>query len=382
MGPHSMHSMVRSMGSGRLDWSSIRGRIDLAAIATALLGPAAKTQGFRLFWHCPFHEDRHPSFEVNPARKTWKCWPCNLGGDAPALLMRLKGMAFPEAVRLVAELSGVVAASAPPLSRGRMEHRERIRRPTAPETTGPATVPLKAPDTPPERPSGLPLAEALALVTEAARRLWGPEGAEALAYLRGRGLTDETIRAARLGVVASIAIPTRDGDRTFRARGVVIPWFDGDRLAMVKIRQPEGRGPKYVEAFRDRPMLYPDPAVIAPGDPLIICEGELDTLLMAQQLPEASVITLGGASAEITTEALIPMLFSPRWFAAMDADQAGDAAAAKFPRRAIRVRPPEGDKDWTDVHRGGWNRIRCHWGPYLGLALSWEQLEPKGELRP
>ena len=77
-------------------------------------------------------------------------------------------------------------------------------------------------------------------MTEAAGRLWTPEGTEALAYLHDRGLTDETIQAARLGVVDSVSIPTRDGDRCYQARGVVIPWFDGDRLALVKIRQPEG----------------------------------------------------------------------------------------------------------------------------------------------
>jgi hypothetical protein len=47
----------------------------------------------------------------------------------------------------------------------------------------------------------LPLTDALALVNEAAGRLWTPEGTDALSYLHNRGLTDETIRAARLGVV-------------------------------------------------------------------------------------------------------------------------------------------------------------------------------------
>src|SRR5271165_2573714 len=67
----------------------------------------------------------------------------------------------------------------------------------------------------------------------------------------------------------------RVGDRYYLARGVVIPWFDGDRLALVKIRQPEGRKPKYAEAYRDRPRVYPDPAVIEPGRPLIIGRGSL-----------------------------------------------------------------------------------------------------------
>ncbi len=79
-------------------------------------------------------------------------------------------------------------------------------------------------------------------------RLWTPEGSDALAYLIGRGLTDATIRAARLGVVPSLALPGRP-------RGIVIPWFDGDRLTLVKVRQPEGREPKYREVFRDRARL-------------------------------------------------------------------------------------------------------------------------------
>src|SRR3954447_13418056 len=98
-------------GGNRIDWNDIKGRVDLARVVTALLGPAAKRQGRRLLWPCPFHNDQNPSFEVDPRRGTWKCWPCNLGGDAPALVMRLKGEPFPEAVRVVAELSGIVAAS-------------------------------------------------------------------------------------------------------------------------------------------------------------------------------------------------------------------------------------------------------------------------------
>ena len=79
------------------------------------------------------------------------------------------------------------------------------------------------------------------LVTEAAARLWTPEGANALDYLRGRGLTEETIRAARLGWTPGVSIPdSRTGTRFWRVSGIVIPWLDGDRLALVKIRQPEG----------------------------------------------------------------------------------------------------------------------------------------------
>jgi hypothetical protein len=157
---------------------------------------------------------------------------------------------------------------------------------------------------------------------------------------------------------------------------MVIPWYEENRLTLVKIRQPDGIKPRYAEAFRDRPVIFPDPAAIRSGIPLIIAEGEIDCLLLSQQLPEASVITLGSASARTDPAVLSMMLRSPRWFIALDADQAGDSAARKFPVSTVRVRPPVPDKDWGEVHSGGANRIRYHWGRCLPLAKTREQLEP------
>src|SRR5262249_28373405 len=144
----------------------------------------------------------------------------------------------------------------------------------------PAATATKAPERPPEQPSGLPLAYALSLVADASERIWTPEGTGALESLRGRGLTNPTIRAARLGRVRSVMIPKRDGVGFFKASGITIPWWDRDRLALVKIRQPGGRTPKYAEAFRDCPRIYPGLQTIRPGAPLIIVEGEFDALLL------------------------------------------------------------------------------------------------------
>ena len=74
-------------------------------------------------------------------------------------------MTFPEAV---AHLAGKPAPS------------EKPTRPRPPA----ASQPAKAPESPARQASGLPLADALKLVEEAAARLWTPEGADALAYLR------------------------------------------------------------------------------------------------------------------------------------------------------------------------------------------------------
>jgi len=231
----------------------------------------------------------------------------------------------------------------------------------------------------------MPEADALALVADAERRLWTPEGAHALASLRRRGLADETIRAARLGVTEGVAIPKADGS-AFRALGVVLPWSSAGRPALVKVRQPEGRRPKYVEVFRDpaRLVCYPGPERIKPGRPLILTEGEFDCLLLSQELAslDVSVVTLGSASARPGPAALGPMLAAPEWFLATDADEAGDKAAAGWPARARRLRPPEG-KDWTEFHATGPNRIRYLWGGTIrSCGRSTRPPAPPGEPRP
>jgi DNA primase len=347
----------------RIEWSEVKDRIDLAMVATNLLGPAHQRKGKRLPWPCPFHDDHDPSFQVDLTRKSWRCWTCAVGGDAAELVMRVNKVDFPTAVRFLADLSGVI-----PPSRG-----TAVRPPVASVAAKPASPP-------PDKPSGLPLDEASTLVSEASERLWGPGGEDARAYLRGRGLTDETIKDRGLGYALNAMVPTKDDDRRFLFSGIVIPWRNGTRLTRIKIRRIDDGKPRYAEAYSDRPLIFPDPAAVRPGKPLIVCEGEFDCLLLGQQLPEASVITLGSASARTDPAVLSRMLSAPRWFVALHADPAGDSAAAKFPARAIRVRPPVDLplKDWGDVHAGGWNRIRYHWGRHLPLSKSWEELEPKG----
>jgi len=348
---------------GRIEWSEVKDRVDLGIVATALLGPAPGRRGAkgRLWWRCPFHEDKNPSFCVARGRHEWRCFGCQEHGDSAALVMRLNACTFPEAVRWLAEQVGIVASSAR----------------SAPRPRPPAgSSPVRAPAAPPEQPSGIPLVDALALVEDARRRLWEPEGGNALAYLRGRGLEDGTIRAAGLGFTPGVMIPKKGGSGKWNAKGVTIPWLDGDRLALVKIRQPKGREPKYGEAFRDRPRLFPAPAAVRPGRPLVVCEGEFDCLLLRQELADLDVgiVTMGSASARPGPSILDVMLSAPVWFLALDADQAGDKNAAAWPARARRVRPPAPFNDWTDLHQAGFNLIRYTWGRLIRQPTAWEEL--------
>src|ERR671920_1434008 len=56
---------------------------------------------------CPFHDERTPSFSVNPAEKLYYCFGCGEGGDAFKFVQQTEGLEFQEAVELLAERSGV-----------------------------------------------------------------------------------------------------------------------------------------------------------------------------------------------------------------------------------------------------------------------------------
>jgi DNA primase len=51
---------------------------------------------------CPFHQERSPSFVVNPALSIFKCFGCGVGGDAFKFVMLLEHLSYPEAIRKLA----------------------------------------------------------------------------------------------------------------------------------------------------------------------------------------------------------------------------------------------------------------------------------------
>lgn len=56
---------------------------------------------------CPFHAEKTPSFNVNPAREIFHCFGCGTGGNVFSFIMKIEGLGFPEAVKLLARKAGV-----------------------------------------------------------------------------------------------------------------------------------------------------------------------------------------------------------------------------------------------------------------------------------
>ena len=116
---------------------------------------------------CPFHGEKTASFYVTPARESWKCFGCGLGGDIFSFVMQRDSVSFPEALKGLAERAGV-------------EIDERSSREDARKAR-------------------------LRQVLDAAIAFYHtvltghPSGQPALDYLRGRGFTDETILKYQLG---------------------------------------------------------------------------------------------------------------------------------------------------------------------------------------
>jgi len=122
---------------------------------------------------CPWHDDTHPSLQVNPERQSFRCWVCDIGGDVFSFVMKMEGVDFREALSLLAERAGI------PLS------------------TGPRTASAKGSGGFDKRT----LYQALAWAEEQYHQclLKHPEAEPARDYLRRRGIGAQSIERFRLG---------------------------------------------------------------------------------------------------------------------------------------------------------------------------------------
>jgi len=83
----------------------VRERASILEVIAEYVG--LKKSGVNYLGLCPFHTEKTPSFNVNPAKGIYHCFGCGVGGDVVSFIMRIEGMAFPEAVRFLARRVGV-----------------------------------------------------------------------------------------------------------------------------------------------------------------------------------------------------------------------------------------------------------------------------------
>lgn len=85
---------------------NVLNRVDIVDVVSRYVD--LKRKGANWQACCPFHNERTPSFIVNPSRNTWHCFgSCQEGGNAIKFLMRQCNMSFPEAVRELGKMYGV-----------------------------------------------------------------------------------------------------------------------------------------------------------------------------------------------------------------------------------------------------------------------------------
>ncbi len=314
--------------------AEIKGRLPVADVVGETV--QLKKAGTTLKGLCPFHGEKTPSFVVTPARDTWHCFGCGKHGDIFTFVMERDGLAFPEALRTLAARAGV-------------EIDERTKR---------------------EDAHNARLREVLeaAVAFYHAVLMKSKTGEPALAYLRGRGFTDETIEKHQLGwapggwdtlvrqlaskrqvtptelLEVGLASPRQRGggvyDR-FRER-VIFPIRDANGHAVGlggRILGREGvdengadHGPKYLNSpatplfDKSRTLYLIDRAKsqIRKGGQAVIVEGYTDALMAHQAGFENVVASLG--TALTPQQVALLTRYAKRIALAYDVDAAGEKA--------------------------------------------------------
>lgn len=309
----------------------VRDAVDFVEVVSARTelrrsGPA------RMEGLCPFHDERTPSFGIDPVQKVYHCFGCQASGDVFTFVQETEGVDFKGALELLAERYGVE------LQREQEDPREAERRK--------------------RRERLLEVLKRTAAYYE--RYLWeSSEAARAREYLLGRGLGEEVLREFKVGYSPSawdrVLVASRKGkfsnrevydaglaqrskqsgqlyDR-FRAR-IMFPLSDarGRVLGFGARAMGDGRGPKYLNTsdnelyHKGRHVYGADLARphAARAGTVIVCEGYTDVIALHQAGIRNAVGLMGTALTDEQVGELARM--AQTVLLALDADSAGQEA--------------------------------------------------------
>lgn len=325
--------------AGRIRDEDIRGLAEHADLVAVVSDHTSlKRAGARLKGLCPFHQERTPSFTVDPQRGLFHCFGCGVGGDVYTFLRQIEGLEFVEAVELLARRTGYTLHYEELSAGERQALGERSR---------------------------------WVAVTRAAQEfyraaLYREEGEPARAYLKSRGFGSEDARRFELGfapnawealsrhlvtagfdardvVTVGLAMRSDRGGLRDRFRGrLLFPIHDvsGDVVGFGGRVVPGldyGRAepPKYYNSpqtplYHKQRVLYGLPQArseIVRSDEVLVCEGYTDVMALHQAGFSNAVATCGTAVGRGHLEVL--SRYARRIVLAFDADAAGHQAARR-----------------------------------------------------
>ncbi len=315
----------------------IKSRIDIVSYVQRHV-PALKKAGRNHKACCPFHNEKTPSFVVNPERQSWHCFgACSEGGDLFTFAQKIHGWDFKEALRELAAEAGVQLQAQTPQQKSASDRRDALR----------------------------------SLVNSAAEffhgRLQAGDAASVRRYIHeARGLSDETIRVFQLGYAPEswdwlLNSLRRLGysDADIVAVGLAVQ-NENERVydrfrnrLMIPIRDERGRAvgfggralgadesAKYINSpqsalfDKSRLLFGLDMAkrAIRESGTAVVVEGYMD-VIQAHQAGYLNVVAQMGTAMTEKQVRLIAPRFASRIVLALDSDDAGQRAA----RRSLDV---------------------------------------------
>jgi DNA primase len=347
-------------------------RTDIVDVVTSRL--QMKKAGKNYTACCPFHKEKSPSFSVSPDKQFYYCFGCGAGGNALGFIMDHDNLDFPQAVEELAKAAGMEV----PREEGRGGNK-------------------------PRQPTDSPLYPLLTAAAEYYRLALKshPARKAAVEYLKGRGLSGEIARDFGLG----FAPPGWDNlfkhlssdtlqQRAMIDAGLLIENAENgkryDRFrdrVMFPIRDSRGRviafGGRVLGDDKPKYLNSPETPVFHKGqelyglyearkhnrnlDEIIVVEGYMDVIALAQQGLRNAVATLGTATSEEHLKRLFRVV--PSVLFCFDGDQAGRNAAWRAleaalsslqdGRKARFLFLPEGEDPDTLVRSEGTDAFRA-----------------------
>jgi DNA primase len=303
---------------------------------STLIGRTVKVQkaGREFKACCPFHNEKTPSFTINDEKGFYHCFGCGAHGDAIRWMTDQRGLAFMDAVKELAQAAGLEVPAADPRAAEKAERANSLH-------------------------------DVMTAASEwFCGQLQGIEGADARAYLKQRGLGDETVKAFGIGFAPDSRGKLRSalkrfGDDRMIETGLLISVEDKepyDRFRgriMIPIRDPRGRviafGGRILGAGEPKYLNSPDTPLFDKGRTLynldragsasrqtnrmIVVEGYMDAIALAQVGIGDVVAPLGTALTEHQIDRLWRMVDVP--VLCFDGDAAGQKAAIRAAFRAL-----------------------------------------------